>query len=197
VFNYQLKEEVKSLIIMKRPRGRTLEKVTFWIVFILLLVIGIISAAFAMDSFENYLNPYPYSILLCLIGILIAYVLSLALKKYISGLIENIKDYKGVFFGLSLGFIGICLNLGIRTNNFLSVMKYSGEVTILDKSRRIGGSRDAGHSKIHFVLNGKKISYNCNYKYWETLYIGDRISIEYYKSKLGSDYIIYTDEINY
>ena len=87
-----------------------------------------------------------------------------------------------------MGFIGIFLLIGVKLNSLNSTLQNTYKARIVNKTERQYRYMSAGYNKLHFVINNRPVEIRCHRKIWEKENIGNSISLDFYKSKIGFDY---------
>ena len=164
--------------------------------FIISPILGILLSVRAIIQFENYFKPYLFAFIWGTIGLVIGYLISKRIRPFITRVNKKIKDYFQFSFFLITFFIGLFLQIGVKTNLHLSKLEYTKAPLVINKTYRKGHGRQTSYYKLFFELDGEITNVRCNQIYWNSILIGERIKIEVYKSKIGFDFILLPDEKN-
>jgi hypothetical protein len=158
------------------------------------LFLGIFSGIYGIKKIENYYNPYMFFIIISLLGITLGHFASSFIKPYMKLNIKQLNDFYKTKIWVICGIIGILVALGSKANSELSKVDFIEISTVVQKER-IPYRYGRPSSNYLFVNINRKIEkLRSNYNYWERIRVGDKINIQKYKSKLGFDYIVLTDE---
>lgn len=158
------------------------------IVFMLSPFYGIALAIWAVEDIENYVTPYKFSFFFGGIGVVLSYLISSKLKPIVLRVNKKVKDYSQLRLFFAMGFIGIFLLVGVKFNAFSSSLQGTFQSPLANKSERQGRYMQAGYNKLQFIINNRPVEIRCHRKIWEKEKIGEMISLDFYKSKIGFDY---------
>ncbi len=161
--------------------------IIFGIIFMLSPFYGIALAIWAGDI-ENYVTPYKFSFLFGGIGVVLSYLISSKLKPIVLRVNKKVKDYSQLKLFFAMGFIGIFLLMGVKFNSLNATLQNTYKARITNKTERQYRYMSAGYNKLHFVINNRPVEIRCHRKIWEKENIGDSMSLDFYKSKIGFDY---------
>ena len=174
---------------VKDKRQQQALNIFLGIIFLTLPIIGIALSAIAIGSdIGNYVEPYKFCFIWGVIGVVLAYMVTYKLKPIIMTVNKNIKNYSQLRLYFSLGFIGIALIVGVKINSYNSSLDKTFNSTLIYKTQKKGGYGVVGYNKLHFFINEQAIELRCHLKYWENHNLGEKINIEFYKSKMGFHY---------
>lgn len=158
------------------------------------IIWGIMGSVISIVKFVNYNHPYIFGFILGTLGLIIGIIISIKFKQRICISQKMYSDYVRTPIFIVAGFIGTFLYLGVNLNQSLSSIEKCDNYEVIDKLFIQGRSRQPSKINLYLNVEGKVIVLACNKKYWDTVAIGQTVNICFYKSKIGFDYIILTDE---
>jgi len=179
---------MQQLTKNKRTNKDKFLNVILGIVFILSPFCGIACAVWATGDIENYVEPYKFSLIFGGLGVVLSLIVSSRLKPVIVRVNKHLKDYTQLKVFLAMGFLGIFLLIGVKVNSSNTSLKKTYETQITNKTEREYRFMLAGYNKLHFVINNRPVEIRCHRKIWEKENIGETVSLDFYKSKIGFDY---------
>ena len=174
------------------------QKRTLMLTFLIIsIIIGFITSVIAITKFENYIQPYLFGFTFGGIGLLIGLFV---FQKYAPPFKKinpraRIEDIIFVAIFFSFGFIGSCMFLVQYLNHSTSKLEKCDNFTVVDKFYRKGKGRMRELNYLYINIDGQIQKMSCRrHTYWETISIGQRISVCVYNSKIGFDYLELPDE---
>ena len=156
--------------------------------------IGIYSGIYGINQIENYFHPYLFSLTCAIIGLVIGWTFSMLIKPYTRFNKKQLNNYSTSIIFFSSGFIGLMLAFGSWLNSELSTETSNLNCKLVDKTYKSYSFANPSAHWLHLPINGKTEKLRCNSEYWESVMPGQLINISTFKSKIGFDYYILTNE---
>lgn len=156
--------------------------------------IGIFAGIYGIDQIENYFHPYLFSSICSIIGLSLGWIFSILIKPYTEFNKKQLKNYSITIMFFSSGFIGLMLAIGSLVNSGLSIEIDNDNYTVIDKTFKESKFRSPGARWLHISYDGRIEKLRCKGDYWNNTQIHQQINISTYKSKIGFDYLVMTDE---
>ena len=156
--------------------------------------IGIFAGIYGIDQIENYTHPYLFSLICSIIGLAIGWTFSMFIKPYTRFNKKQLREYSKSIIFFSSGFIGLMLILGSWINSGLSNEIKNDNYMVIDKTYKEYTFASPSAHWLHVPINGETEKLRCKYDFWNSVYPKQFINISSYKSKIGFDYYIITNE---
>lgn len=156
--------------------------------------IGIFAGIYGIDKIENYIHPYLFALICGTIGLGLGWLFSIFIKPYARFNEKQLKDYSKAILFFCSGFIGVMLALGSLLNSGLSTEIDNDYYLVENKTLKEYRFASPSANWLHVSINGRNEQLRCKSDYWNKIRIGQSINITTYKSKIGFDYYILTDE---
>ena len=156
--------------------------------------IGIFAGIYSIGHIKNYFHPYLFSFICGIVGFGLGWVFSILIKPYARLNEKQLKEYSKAILFFSSGFIGLMLAFGSLLNSGLSTKITNDNYFITNKTYKEYRFANPGANWLYVSINGKTERLRCKPEYWNMVQAGQFINISTYKSKIGFDYYILTDE---
>lgn len=155
---------------------------------------GMFSAIVAVDKYKNYLHPYIFTFLFGLIGLTIGLYVAKKIKPHIILNKTMLSNYYLLTIQFSVGFIGGFMLLGHYINSSISTQTKCDEFTVVDTEYNKGGYRRPELNILYIDIDGQTQNMLCRHKYFNSISIGQKVRVCIYKSPIGFDNLILTDD---
>ncbi|WP_163718746.1 CD20-like domain-containing protein [Mangrovibacterium lignilyticum] len=181
---------------MSKKKRQKVKYPPLWIVFLVILsvFIGILTAVIGINKITNYDHPYWFGFVFGGFGLLVGILAAKRSKRYIAVNRRIKNDYPLAIFYISTGFIGIFLWVGTVMNQSLSQLDKCDNYTIIHKYRQESRSRSPEVNSLIITIDGEEHRLVCSRHYWFNTRIGQQINLCLYKSPIGFDYIVLTND---
>ena len=156
--------------------------------------IGIYAGVYGIDQIENYIHPYLFSLVCVIIGFGFGWIFSLLIKPYTRFNKKQLENYSTAILFFSSSFIGLALALGSIVNTELSTMTTNENYRVIKKTYKEYRYASPSANWLHVTINGKTEKLRCKSGYWNKIQTGQFVNISTYKSKIGFDYYVLTNE---
>ncbi|RLD58842.1 MAG: hypothetical protein DRJ01_12075 [Bacteroidetes bacterium] len=156
--------------------------------------IGIFAAIYGIDRIENYNHPYLFSLICGTIGFGFGWLFSIRIKPYTRFNDKQLKEYSKAILFFSSGFVGLMIAIGSHVNSGLSTEVANDYYVVTNKTYKEYRFASPSANWLHLTINGKTERLRCKSDYWNKIRHGQSINISTYKSKIGFDYYILTNE---
>lgn len=156
---------------------------------------GMITGIIAVSNFKNYEKPYLFAFTFGLVGLIIGIIAAKKLKAYIVLNPKMLENYDVTTMFISTGFIGVSLLIAQKANNsYLSTIEKCDKFYVTDKYFKKETRKRSESNILVINVDGNMHKIDVHPKYFQKVKIGEKISACLYKSKIGFDYLILTNE---
>ncbi len=155
---------------------------------------GLVATVISFIEFENYFHPYLFCFCFGIPGLIIGILIAIRIKSAICFTQKMHDEYNKTPVSIVFGFIGTLLFIGVLLNQSFSHVQTVADYKVVDKVFNQGKSRQLSIIKLYVEIDGKINILSCNKRYWDSVRIGQEISISYIKSQIGFDYLVLNDE---